>query len=419
MRKGSTSGSGYINPAQCPAAPIQLKGLILDCNIKQQALANITGTHRTTICHCVNKGWFPLTMPEFKPTIEKFISGHEQAMDWLRSQGKNVAFIWERQDDRRHNARPKSGTRVRPIMPGNPDLITDEEKERQQMRKIKIHRDTLKYFKLFRDPFSEDPRTEKEVFRSDDHRFLEYAMHDAATNSGLLAIIAECGAGKTVMRKEVIEKLKSDEKVRVVYPQILDKKRVTASSMCDAIIMDLTKEPPKNKLEAKSRQVKALLLERLKQGKRVCLLMEEAHTLPIDVLKQIKVLHEFEDGRQKLISIILLGQPELSMKLDEEHYPELRELSRRIQIAMIPGLGNNTWDYLKLKFGIVGGDIDGIITPEAVQRLVDRLTTVDPATRQKVSLAYPLVVNNYIASAMETARGMGEEKITADVIDAI
>ena len=417
MRKGSTSGSGYVNPAHCPPAPIQLKGLILDCNIKQQALATITGTHRTTICHCINKGWFPLTMPHFKPSIEQFISNHEQAIAWLAARGQQVAYIWERLEERRHNFRPKNGPRHKALIPGNPDSF-DDEKEKT-MRKIKIPKETLKFFKLFKDPFQEDPRTEKEVFRSDDHRYLEYAMKDAAENSGLLSVIAEVGAGKSVMRREVIEKLNADDKMCVIYPQIVDRSRITAASLCDAIIMDLTTESPKNKLEAKSRQVRDLLMKRLANGIRVCLVIEEAHRLNITALKHIKVFHEFEYGRKKLLSILLLGQTELAGLLDEVQYPELRELSRRIQIAQIPGLGNNTRDYLKLKFGIVGGEIDNIITSEAIQRLIDRLTVIDPASRQKLSLAYPLTVNNYIAMAMKQAHDMGEEKITADVIDAI
>ena len=304
---------------------------------------------------------------------------------------------------------PKPG-----IIPGDPDIIEEVE----QMRKLRIPEPVLKYFKLFRDPFLDDPRSEKEVYRSADHRYLEYAMYDAAVNSGLLAVIAEVGAGKTVMRREVIERLRGDEHVRVVYPQIIDRARVSAASICDAIVMDLSSEKKKQHLEDKSRHVRKLLSDRFSQGKRVCLIIEEAHRLTVPALKHLKVFHEMEEGRHKLLSIILLGQTELAELLDEERYPELRELSRRVQIATIPGLGENTWDYLNLKYKIVGGDIERVTNKEAVDQLVSRLSGIGENGR-KMSQAYPLTVNNYMARAMILAHEMGEERVNLDVVNAI
>jgi type II secretory pathway predicted ATPase ExeA len=243
-------------------------------------------------------------------------------------------------------------------------------------------------------------------------------MEDAARNSGLLAVIAEVGAGKTVMRREVIEKLRSDEKVRIVYPQIIDRNRVTAGSLCDEIVWDLSSDKVKQTLAAKSRHVRKLLSDRLAQGVQVCLIVEEAHRLTVPALKHLKVFHEIEEGRKKLLSIILLGQPELGQLLDEEQYPELRELSRRVQIASIPGLGDNVKDYLALKFKIVGGDIDQVITDDAIKRLCNRLTAQDGSGRA-YSTAYPLSINNYMAKAMILAQEMGEERVTADVIEAL
>jgi len=408
-----------VTPYQLAPAPLRLKGLTLDCDIKQAALAEAANVSRPTINLCINKGYIPDTRSTFKPLIEQYIGEHSGALAWLEERGLTLSAIWQRQDELQHRAHPPCTNikTYRPAMiPGDPDTYNQEE---TQMKKLRIPEKTLKYFKLFRDPFFYDPRSEKEVFRSEDHRYLEYAMYDAATNNGLLAVIAEVGAGKTVMRREVIERLKSDEKVRLVYPQIVDNKKVSAASICDAIVMDLSNDKVKRDLECKSRHVRALLCERLKQGKRVCLIIEEAHQLTVPALKYIKRFYEFEEGRQKLISILLLGQIELATLLDEEQYPELRELSRRIQVASIPGLGDNTWDYLTLKFSIVGGDITKIISEEAVKALVKRLTIPDPVTGRPFSQAFPLTVNNYIAKAMIVAHDMGEEKITVDVIDAI
>jgi type II secretory pathway predicted ATPase ExeA/DNA-binding XRE family transcriptional regulator len=399
---------------QMPTEPIRLKRLAIDCDITQGEIADATGLSRSAINSCLNKGYLPSAIPGFREKVETFLAGHARASHWLADQGfDSWSAVWEPAGERLHRKHPKT---ARPaLLPGDPDDITEEV---NTVRKFMIPEETLKYFHLFRDPFLSDPRTDKEVFRSADHRYLEYAMADAAANSGLLAVIAEVGAGKTVMRREVIEQLRGDERVRVVYPQIIDRSRITAGSICDAIVMDLSSDRVRMKLEDKSRHVRRLLTERFTQGKRVCLIVEEAHRLTVAALKHLKVFHEIEEGRQKLLSIILLGQPELGILLDEEQYPELRELSRRVQIASIPGLGDNTRDYLALKFRIVGGDIERIITDEAIDRLCARLTALDGNGR-RYSQAYPLTVNNYIAKAMILAKEMGEERVTADVVDAI
>ena len=428
-KPGPKKNPDKLSPYRMPFTPRLVKELVLACDISQgelaEAVAAILGRpiSRATINLIINKGYIPPSIAGFAVAVEKALGENPAARAWLSQRGMEITDIWRttgeelRQKNPAGHGRRALAWKQNPAMiPGNLD---DYNEEAKQMRKLRIPEEVLKYNKLFRDPFLDDPRSEKEVFRSADHRFLEYAMYDAATNSGLLAIIAEVGAGKTVMRREVIERLRGDEKIRIVYPQIIDRARITAGSLCDAIVMDLApSDKRKQQLEDKSRHVRKLLSERLSQGKRVCLIIEEAHRLAVSALKHIKVFHEIEEGRQKLLSIILLGQTELGELLDEEQYPELRELSRRVQIATIPGLGDGTWDYLALKFKIVGGDIERIITPEAVQQLVSRLTAVDD-TGKKISQAYPLTVNNYTAKAMIEAFDRGEEKITLNVVNSL
>lgn len=435
--RGPHKNPGRTAQWDLPFRPVILKELTLACGITQQHFADTLAARlnrpisRASANLTINRGYIPATIADYQRTVEQMLLAYKdgKCRQWLAARGLTITDIWTpASDDLRrklpagHRERTRTGTLIgmqktrTALVPGDPDSINEEEK---QMRKARIPEEVLKYFHLFRDPFVDDPRSEKEVFRSADHRYLEYAMYDAAINSGLIAIIAEVGAGKTVMRREVIERLRSDEKVRIVYPQIIDKTRIGAGSICDAIIMDLSNERPKMKLEDKSRQVRRLLSERVAQGKQVCLIIEEAHQLTVPALKYLKIFHELEEGRRKLLSIILLGQTELGLLLDEEQYPELRELSRRIQVATIPGLGDDTYAYLKLKYSIVGGDIGRIMDEDAAKALVSRLTAIDPATQKRYSQAYPLTVNNYMAKAMITAKELGYERITAEVIDAI
>jgi type II secretory pathway predicted ATPase ExeA len=281
-----------------------------------------------------------------------------------------------------------------------------------------ISEDTKRYFKLFRNPFIADVEKSVDIFRSEEHRYIEAAMLDAAKHGGFLAVVGEVGSGKTTIRREVMEQLKKESNVMVIFPQIIDKGRITAASICDAIILDLSEERPKMKLEQKTRQVQRLLTDRSKSGYQACLIIEEAHDLTTQTLKYLKRFYELEDGYKKLLGIILIGQTELRNMFNESQHVEMREVIRRVQVAEIRGLNGNLRDYLQLKFKRVGGDIDKIITPEAITALGSRLTMKGPSGKA-VSHAYPLLVNNYVARAMNLTCELGVDMITEEVVNAI
>ena len=281
-----------------------------------------------------------------------------------------------------------------------------------------ISQEAMKHFKIFRNPFIDDIQKDQDIYMSEEHRYIEAAMLDAARHGGFLAVIGEVGSGKSVMRRKVVEQLKRDGDVIVIFPQMIDKTRVNAASICDAIIMDLSEQRPRMKLEDKTRQVHKLLLERAKQGFRSVLIVEEAHDLHTNTLKYLKRFYELEDGYRKLLGIILVGQVELKNLFNETTHIEMREVIRRIQTAEIRGLNGNVKDYLTLKFKRIGAKIDDIVEDGAFKALSQRLTTMDRQNRT-ISHAYPLIINNYVARAMNMAYEMGEPKVTEAVIMAI
>ncbi len=275
-----------------------------------------------------------------------------------------------------------------------------------------------KQFKLFRHPFIDDILKDSDIFMSDEHRYIEAAMLDAARHGGFLAVIGEVGSGKSVMRRKVIEQLKRDADVLVIYPQIIDKQRVTASSICDAIIMDISNEKPKMKLEAKSRQVQRLLVDRSKNGYRHVLIIEEAHDLSIPVLKYLKRFHELEDGYKKLLGIIMVAQPELKNIFEESQNVDMREVIQRVQVAEIRGLNGSLKGYLKVKFERLNVKPESIFSDDAYEMLTRRMTSEDD-NRRRISLAHPLRVNDMVIKAINLAHEMGEDRVTADVIAAL
>ena len=404
---------------QLAFSPIVLKELCLDCGISQAAIGKVTGLSRPSINLTFNRGYMPKERPDFVSKIEALISADRRAMQWLITRQMQVPDIWSPGGKDLRKATP-AGTqgkmwatrRQAAMVPGDPELLIITQEV------VMISEEAKKYFKIFRNPFIDDIQMDKDIYMSEEHRYVEAAMLDAARHGGFLAVIGEVGSGKSVMRRKVVEQLKKDGDVIVIFPQMIDKTRVTAASICDAIVMDLSEARPRMKMEDKTRQVHKLLLERAKQGFRACLIIEEAHDLHTNTLKYLKRFYELEDGYRKLLGIILIGQTELKHLFDETRHIEMREVIRRIQTAEIRGLNGNVKDYLALKFKRIGAKIEDIIDDAAFKALSKRLTTLDRQNRT-ISHAYPLVINNYVARAMNMAYEMGEPKVTENVIMAI
>jgi type II secretory pathway predicted ATPase ExeA len=96
----------------------------------------------------------------------------------------------------------------------------------------------------------------------------------------------------------------------------------------------------------------------------------------------------------------------------------MREVIRRIQTAEIKGLNGNTKQYLTMKFKRINVKLDDIFDDNAFAAMTSRLTTKD-RRNQAISHAYPLIVNNYAARAMNLAYEMGEKRVTEEVVMAL
>ena len=342
----------------------------------------------------------------FVSFINGIVSESPVCMQWLKSRGLSPDSIWDEVEYKGLVISAACGNRTgkknmdRGIVLGDPLHI--KMKEEINM----LNQRTMKHFKLFRSPFVGELKDDKDIYRGEEHIFLKEMMLETSRSSGFTAVIGECGCGKSIMRKDVALKL-IKEGIKVVFPVIVDKARISPASLIDAIIMDISDEAPKRSLEAKTRQAHRLLKNRAASGMKQVLIIEEAHLLSVKSLKCLKQIHELEEGFSKLLGIILIGQPELKYLLDESQHPELREVIRRVTMAEITDLGQEAGAYLKYKFDrVANGRYDEIFEPDCIPALLQRLP----------GKAYPLSVNNLAARAMNMAVEMGEAKVTAEVV---
>lgn len=267
------------------------------------------------------------------------------------------------------------------------------ETEDEDMQKIMLSQVARKQFGLFRDPFNDDINSHEDVFLSSEQRYIRETLYAAALHGGFVAVIGESGAGKSVLCRDLID--------RIHRFDLAPNAKIRRSQ------------------EAKARQMQQLLLNSSRAGNSHCLIIEEAHDLTVQTLKVLKRFWEMEDGFKRLISIILIGQPELKNRLDERINFEAREVIRRIEIAELLPLGIYLPDYLKHKLGRVNVDASKIFNESGFTAIQQRLTyTSNAATarQQLISMSYPLVVNNLTVKILNHAADIGAEIITADVV---
>lgn len=399
---------------------LRLKQMLLDCGVTlrgKDGFCDRIGWGYTGVSRCLNHEKYPGDKEEFVRRVEALIQNDTGMMEWLAARELEIAAVWQSysgvfgQKPSGHSQRITRGKLAVGVglRLGDP-LSIDTHKEAEM-----IGPRAMKQFRLFRNPFINDIADTRDIYLSEDHIFLKEMMLDTARFAGFTAVYGEVGSGKSVMRKAVVHELEAED-IRVVYPIIVDKRRISPSSLIDAIVMDISEERPKMALEQKTRQALRLLRNRATSGMKQVLIVEEAHLMNVPTMKSLKQIYELEDGFNRLIGIILIGQSELKFLLDETRHPEMREVTRRVTCAEIGGLEGDLKGYIAHKFQRVNRKAEDIFAEDAFEAMSRRLQDRTRGKGRGSSKAHPLTVNNLAARAMNLAAEMGEAVVTADVV---
>ena len=402
--------------------PLKLKGVLLRHGLSHSELAeSLKQKHRafsgrpfsrTSVVKMLNGGWRPARTPwaEIQAATEAF----------LREAGvpdEAIAEVWD------EDVVPHFSTKPLNRRMGEPRGDNNNDDDAVEIEAEMLSSQAKKHFNLFRDPFVDDVQGPEDLFLSADQRYVREAMYQAARQGGwLIAVVGESGSGKTTLRRETIDRVgREGLQVNVIQPKAFDKGLLNASHICHAILADVRpSERPKRSLEALARQVERALIESSRSGMSHVLMIEEAHDLNIQTLKYLKRFWEMEDGFKKLLSIVLIGQPELREKLNERQYFEAREVIRRCEIVELMPLDGNVGDYLALKMRRIGSALEALLEADAVDAIRTHpallRTGRGPSRNQTVSLVYPLVVNNLVTKALNRAAYLGAPQVTADIV---
>jgi general secretion pathway protein A len=210
----------------------------------------------------------------------------------------------------------------------------------------------LEFYGLKEPPFSitPDPRY---VFLSERHRdalaHLLYGIGKGGSG-GFVQLTGEVGTGKTTLCRLLLEQLPENTRVALVLNPKLSPLELL-ESICDELKLDIAAK--KGSLKGLVDTLNMYLLDAYAQGLRVVLIIDEAQNLSTDALEQVRLLTNLETPTQKLLQIILLGQPELRDKLND---PELRQLAQRItaRYHLTPLDRDESEAYIRHRLAVAG-----------------------------------------------------------------
>lgn len=193
---------------------------------------------------------------------------------------------------------------------------------------------------------------------------LAHLLYGVGSGGGFILLTGEVGTGKTTINRCLLEQLPDDTDVAIILNPALNALELLAS-VCDEL--GIAYDPQAHSLKTLTDQLHTFLLDNHARGRNTVVMIDEAQHLDFEVLEQIRLLTNLETNNQKLLQIILIGQPELAQLLNR---PELRQLSQRItaRYNLEPLNLDETRAYIRHRLSVAGLAADRVIFPDSVVR---------------------------------------------------
>jgi general secretion pathway protein A len=261
------------------------------------------------------------------------------------------------------------------------------------------------YFGLTEAPFSiaVNPRY---LYMSHRHRdALAHLLYGVGAGGTFILLTGEVGTGKTTINRCLLEQLPEDIDTAIVLNPALDAMELLAT-VCDELGIDYRSETGGTTLKGLTDRLHRFLLSNHERGRKTVLLIDEAQHLTFDVLGQIRLLTNLETNSEKLLHIILIGQPELAHKLAR---PELRQLNQRItaRYTLGPLSLEETDAYIRHRLQVAGLTPGRTLFPRGIVRRIHR-----------VSGGIPRLINLLCDRTLLGAYGRNSERVDRSTLRA-
>ena len=254
------------------------------------------------------------------------------------------------------------------------------------------------FFELKEKPFSlaPDPRF---LYLSRVHReALANLIYGVRERKGFMVLTGEVGAGKTTLIRALLSRLGKDTLSAFIFNS-----RMTVRDLFTYIFEEFDIKADGRGKGDMVIQLNHFLIERLAQGKNTLLIIDEAQNLSLELLEEIRLLSNLETSREKLLQIILVGQPELASKLK---LPQLRQLDQRVSLRYHLGPLNRaeTREYIRQRLTVAGSTDNSIFTETAIGEIY------------RYSKGVPRVINLLCDHALLSAYASDKRRINPPLV---
>jgi len=212
-------------------------------------------------------------------------------------------------------------------------------------------------------PFSITPDPKYLYLGKTHQEAFAHLVYGIRERGGFIVVTGDIGTGKTTLCRALLTHLDADIRVAFVFNPTLSALELL-KTINDDLGIRSQGETQKELIDALNR----FLLEQRQQGKNTVLIIDEAQNLDMEVLEHVRLLSNLETDTEKLLQIILIGQPEFREMLEQ---PRLLQLNQRVTVRyhLNPLSREETAAYVNHRLAVAGADEKIRFTPDAIKRI--------------------------------------------------